>query len=100
MTIDQREAVPSGNRGTAMTKRCAGLTLVTLTICLGSFVAPAYAQEGSGQAAGAPAAASGDTKKEESFLEKLEEDLKETTTPTDEESDPIGTAEDVDRDLY
>lgn len=33
-------------------------------------------------------------------MEKLEEDFKETTTPTDEESDAIGTSEDADRDLY
>ncbi len=83
-----------------MTRFSAGFSILALTIGLSSFVAPAYAQEESGQDAGAPAAASENTKKEGSFLEKLEEDFKETTTPTDEESDPIGTAEDADRDLY
>jgi hypothetical protein len=34
------------------------------------------------------------------MIEKLEDAFKETTTPTDEETNPIGTTEDADRDLY
>jgi len=82
-----------------MKKSSAGLTLLALAIGLSAFLMPAYAQDDSDQEVEEPASASGDTK-EESFLEKLEEDFKETTTPTDEETDAIGTGEDADRDLY
>jgi len=84
-----------------MTKLFDGLLVLTLAVGLGSFAGPSYAQDNSNQDAGQPAASSdGDAKKDETLLEKLEEDFKETTTPTDEETDPIGTNEDADRDLY
>jgi hypothetical protein len=84
-----------------MTKFVAGLLVLALAVGLGSLAAPSYAQEDASQDADQPAAASGGgTTKEETLLEKLEEDFKETTTPTDEETDPIGTNEDADRDLY
>jgi len=92
-----------------MTKFSERLLVLTLTVGLGSFAGPSYAQDDASQDAGQPAASSGgdteassdgDAKKDETFLEKLEEDFKETTTPTDEETDPIGTNEDADRDLY
>jgi len=83
-----------------MTKFFAGLLVLGLAAALG-FAMPSYAQDDASQDASQPDAASGgDTKKDETFMEKLEEDFKETTTPTDEETDPIGTTEDTDRDLY
>jgi uncharacterized protein HemX len=83
-----------------MTKFFAGLFVLALAVGLG-FAMPSFAQEDANQGASQPDAASGeDTTKDETLLEKLEEDFKETTTPTDEETDPIGTNEDADRDLY
>jgi hypothetical protein len=83
-----------------MTKFFAGVLVLGLAVGLG-FAMPSFAQEDSSQSAGKPDAASGeDTTKDETLLEKLEEDFKETTTPTDKETDPIGTNEDADRDLY
>ena len=83
-----------------MTKFFAGLLVLGLAVGLG-FTVPSFAQEDANQGASQPDAASGeDTTKDETLLEKLEEDFKETTTPTDEETDPIGTNEDADRDLY
>ena len=43
---------------------------------------------------------SGDSTQDETMMEKLEDAFEETTTPTDEETNPIGTTEDADRDLY
>jgi hypothetical protein len=83
-----------------MTKFFAGLLALAFTVAI-SYAVPSFAQEDASQSAGQPDAASGgDTTKDETVLEKLEEDFKETTTPTDEETDSIGTTEDTDRDLY
>ena len=84
-----------------MTKFVVGLLVLALAVGLGPFAEPSFAQEDANQGASQPDAASGeDTTKDVTLLEKLEEDFKETTTPTDEETDPIGTNEDADRDLY
>jgi hypothetical protein len=79
-----------------MTQLFSGLHMAVLMVGLGLATAPAYAQEESTDGA----AAADDASKDESMLEKLEDAFKESTTPTDEESDPIGTTEDIDRDLY
>lgn len=83
-----------------MTKWSTGLFAAALLIGLGSLPTLTNAQEGTTEEAGKGSDLTGNTAEEETFLEKLEDDLKETTTPTDAETDAIGTGEDADRDLY
>jgi TfoX/Sxy family transcriptional regulator of competence genes len=85
-----------------MKKLFAGLFVAALMIGLGS--APTLTLAGAGEdtteAAGSGADQAKDSKKDETLMEKLEDAFKETTTPTDKETDPVGTTEDADRDLY
>lgn len=84
-----------------MKKLSATILALTLALGGGAAFAPAYAQDDDGQAAGDAATASqGEAAQDETLIEKLEKDFKETTTPTDEETDAIGTSEDAGRDLY
>lgn len=87
-----------------MTKRFAGLFAAVLMVAAGFAPTPTQAQENAteetGTSADTNAGASADSTKDETFMDKLEDAFKETTTPTDEEVDPIGTAEDAGRDLY
>lgn len=83
-----------------MTNVLAGLFAAALVIGLASTPTLTYAEEDTTEEAGNGSDSAEGSAKDETFLEKLEEDFKETTTPTDEETDPIGTAEDIDRDLY
>jgi hypothetical protein len=86
----------------AMKNLFAGLFVAALMVGLGT--APTLTHAGAGEntteAAGSGADSAKEPKKDETLLEKLEDDLKETTTPTDKETDPIGTSEDAERDLY
>jgi len=83
-----------------MTKWSTGLFAAALLIGLGCLPTLTNAQEGTAEEAGKGSDSTGNAAEEETFLEKLEDDLKETTTPTDAETDAIGTGEDADRDLY
>jgi hypothetical protein len=83
-----------------MTKLFAGLFVAALMIGLGSAPTLTHAEEGTTEEAGTGSDAAAGSTKDESMMEELEDALKETTTPTDEETDPIGTTEDTDRDLY
>jgi hypothetical protein len=83
-----------------MTKLFARLFVAALMIGLGFTPTLTYAEEDTPQAAGKDSDSAEGSTKDETIIEKLEDALKETTTPTDEETDPIGTTEDADRDLY
>ncbi len=83
-----------------MTRLSVGLFAAALLICLGSVATLAYAEDDATEETGGSTDSGGDSAKDETMMEKLEDDLKETTTPTDEETNPIGTTEDADRDLY
>lgn len=87
-----------------MKKLFATIFVLTLAAVQVPVLAPAFAQDGTGDAgqdAGAASAgAAEESTQDETFMEKLEGDFKESTTPTDEETDPIGSAEDAGRDLY
>ncbi len=82
-----------------MTKLFAGLFAAALMIGLGSAPTLTHAEDAT-QETGTDLDLAADSTKDESMMEELEDALKETTTPTDEETDPIGTTEDTDRDLY
>jgi len=78
----------------------AGICAAALVIGVGFAPMLAYAEDATtGGAAEGGTEPAGDSK-DETMMEKLEDALKETTTPTDEETNPIGTTEDADRDLY
>ncbi|GFO81088.1 hypothetical protein [Methyloceanibacter sp.] len=84
-----------------MKKPTATIFVLALALVHGAAFAPALAQDDTGQEAGAATTAAPDGGTQgETLMEKLEKDFKETTTPTDEETDPIGSAEDAGRDLY
>jgi hypothetical protein len=83
-----------------MTKLSAGLFAAALMIGLGCAPTLTYAEEDAAEEAGNGSDSGEDSTKDETMMEKLEDAFKETTTPTDEETDPIGTTEDADRDLY
>ncbi|MCB1441727.1 MAG: hypothetical protein KDJ72_01790 [Methyloceanibacter sp.] len=79
----------------------ATMFVLALALVHGAAFSPALAQDDVGQEAGAATTtAPEDGTQDETLMEKLEKDFKETTTPTDEETDPIGSAEDAGRDLY
>lgn len=81
-----------------MTKLFAALCAGLLLVGFGLAPAPVHAQDAGDSATAADPAE--EAPKEESFMDKLKETFKETTTPTDEETDAIGTSEDAGRDLY
>jgi len=84
-----------------MKKLTATIFVLALALVHGAAFDPALAQDDAGQEAGAATTATPDGgTQDETLMEKLEKDFKETTTPTDEETDPIGSAEDAGRDLY
>ena len=83
-----------------MMKLFAGLFAAALMIGVGSVPTLTHAEEDATEEAGSGSGSGEDSTKDETMMEKLEDAFKETTTPTDEETDPIGTAEDADRDLY
>lgn len=76
--------------------------LLAAALVVGLAATPTLARAGDDATlnAGTAADSDGDSAKPETMMEKLEDAFKETTTPTDEETNPIGTAEDADRDLY
>jgi len=83
-----------------MTKLSARFFAAALLMSVGSAPTFIHAEEDTGQEAGSGPASADDSTKDETMMEKLEDAFKETTTPTDQETDPIGSAEDADRDLY
>lgn len=83
-----------------MTKLFAGLFAAVLMVGFGSAPTLTHAEEDTTEEVGNGSDSAENPTKDETVVEKLEDALRETTTPTDEETDPIGTAEDADRDLY
>jgi hypothetical protein len=83
-----------------MRKLFAGLFAAALIIGVGTAPTLTQAEEDATEKTGDGSESGNDSTKDETMMEKLEDVFKETTTPTDEETDPIGTAEDADRDLY
>jgi hypothetical protein len=77
-----------------------GLLAAALAIGLAFTPTLAHAEEDAAEKSGTGSESDGSSAKPETLMEKLEDAFKETTTPTDKEIDPIGTAEDADRDLY
>ena len=83
-----------------MTQLPARLLAAALVIGFASTPPLTHAEEDATEKAGTSSESDGTSAKPETLMEKLEDAFKETTTPTDKEVDPIGTAEDTDRDLY
>ncbi|WP_108680633.1 hypothetical protein [Methyloceanibacter sp. wino2] len=83
-----------------MTKLLAGLCAGLLLVGFGLAPAPVHAQDEAAGGSATAGDAAEEAPKEETFMDKLKETFKETTTPTDEETDAIGTSEDAGRDLY
>jgi len=83
-----------------MTKLSVRLVAAALLIGLGSAPTFIHAEDDPSEEAGKGSDSAADSTKDETMMEKLEDAFKETTTPTDQETDPIGSAEDADRDLY
>lgn len=83
-----------------MTKLFAGLFAGLLVAGLGFAPTLAVAQDGTAADSATTPGSAEEAPKEETFMDKLKETFKETTTPTDKETDPIGSAEDAGRDLY
>ena len=78
----------------------AGICAAALMVGVGFAPTLTHAEEDATETAGSGPASGGDSTQDETMMEKLEDAFKETTTPTDEETNPIGTTEDADRDLY
>lgn len=83
-----------------MTKLLSRLFAIALVMGLSAVPTLTHAEDGNTQGAEEEGKESAGDSKEEPMMEKLEDVFKETTTPTDEETNPIGTTEDTDRDLF
>jgi hypothetical protein len=83
-----------------MTKLFAGVFAAVLMVGLSYAPTPTLAQNDTADDSADAAQSAEEAPKEETFMDKLKGTFKETTTPTDVETDAIGTAEDAGRDLY
>jgi hypothetical protein len=84
-----------------MTKWFSGALAAALMISFGCVPTLTHAEEGAtaeSTEAGTTDSTGDKSQEDETFMEKLENDLKET--PTDESENPIAADEDTDRDLF